>query len=187
MALRGIVLLIPYTIIIAHGMHLFILKIKKQKIGLAIIFGINWIVYLIIFTTRIASLNSNSWQMNQKNLIMNVSLLSSKTAVHIYGTEPEQAFIQYAFYKLTDPKIIKSNLQAKKYGYKNIIFSDKCPSTLDGIKGIFIMKKNYCSNIYQNYAAYTPAELKEQSILINTEYLKNIDMSSDDYILIKKS
>ena len=182
MVLRGIILLIPFTIIITHGVTIFLKKTKKTIFIFASLVALNWISFIVIYTTRIAPLNASAWQMNQKNLIMKLDSFGSKEKVLVIEAEPKQALLQYAFYKVKDPHVIKDSLKRAVFTHENIEFTDICPKEISKKYSIYIMNANRCSSFINKYIV-----LNDSSIAIQPAFLKNVDMSGDDFVLIQKN
>ncbi len=181
--LRAIVLLIPFTLIIAHGAISFTKKSRYASVILLIILVINWISFLLIYNTRIAPLNQSAWQMNEKNLIAKIDKLDKKMKIIIYQSEPRTAFIQYAFYKISDPLVIKSRLQQEKYNYLNVEYKNACPKIINQKNEIYIMKLNSCADFYKSTSSQA---IGTSLIKIDKKFLINSDFSGDDYILFMR-
>jgi len=185
--MRGIILLIPYTIIIAHGATILIKKNKKPIVIFAVILSINWLSYMTLYISRIVPLNSDAWQMNYKLIANKVAHLDKQKQIYILEGEAKQAYMQFLFYNIDNPFEIKSILKKNIFAYRNILYTDKCPKEIEVKNTIYIMKKNYCGDLYRKYIFMNPEELKKQRITINTSFLLNSSMSGDDYILIGKN
>lgn len=181
--LRGIILLVPFTIIISHGIASFIKRSKAYYPLYLLILFLNWIFFMTIYNARIKPLNRSAWQMNQKMLIEKVDSLNRNYKITVFESDPRAAFIQYSFYKIKDPSIIKERLRNRNYEYGQIEYKETCPKELQKGKMIYIMKHNYCEEFYRKYSANT-AKITDNAIKINQNYIVNSDFSGDNYILI---
>lgn len=182
--LRGIVILIPFTIIISHGLWTLILGSKKYYSFYLVILFLNWTFFITIYNVRIKPLNRSAWQMNQIKIIEGVDTIDKDYKITIFESDPKASFIQYAFYRIKDPLIIKERLRHGNYVYKNIEYKASCPKEIQNGKVIYIMKHNYCEEFYGRYSSNT-IETADNTIRINQKYIVNTDFSGDDYILMK--
>lgn len=181
--LRGIILLIPFTIIISHGIVSFIKKSKTYYSLYLLILFLNWTFFMMVYNVRIKPLNRSAWQINQKKLIEEIDNIEKKYKITIFESDPRASFIQHAFYKIKDPLIIKERLRNKNYTYGDIEYSANCPKEL-GHEVIYIMKRNYCEEFYKKYSLTATKKTNGRVITINQKFMVNSDFSGDDYILI---
>lgn len=184
--LRGIILLIPLTIVIAHGVNSLLKKTHKKLIHFVALTFVNIAIFNIIYITRVTPLNAKAWQINKKNLALKLNTLNKDKKIIVFDSEARQNFIHYAFYNMKDPLEIKQKLRADSFSHANVEYMNTCPKDISGKNIIYIMYREYCGQFYKKYEGMSLIELKQQSIKINRMFLKNIDMSGDDFVLIEK-
>ena len=182
--LRGIILLIPFTIIISHGIASFIKKSKTYYSLYLLILFLNWIFFMTIYNTRIKPLNRSAWQINQKKMVEEIESIDRNYKITIFESDSRAAFIQYAFYKVKDPFVIKERLRNKNYVYGKIEYKETCPKELQKGKVVYIMKHNYCEEFYKKYLSISTKKADGQTVIINQKFMVNSDFSGDDYVLI---
>jgi len=177
--IRGIILIIPFSILIGLGVYFLIVKMRQKSLGISLfilLVMINSVLYFTLYQTRIKVLNSESWHQSEKTLSNKLVQLDNKEEISIYVSEPKEIFLQFAFYNIKDPLLIKNVAlnDNDHYTYNNISVEKNCPNTLPKGNEIYIYKHLYCK-----------LSLVEPGYQVNEEFAVAGDKSGVDYLTIK--
>ncbi len=169
--LRGIILIIPYTILIALGMA----ETAKRKWALPLLvflIAFNTALYATVYRVRIFNLNGEQWKHSIKILSdrINREAPSYRKATFV-NIEPQETFLQYAFYEINDPKVIADRMRTGNFSYRNISIDDECPKTRLTKGDLYVFNKENCG---------TPQSRTETVFT-----LLPLDRSGKDYFMVR--
>jgi len=169
--LRGIILLIPYSVVIAYGMYQIIQKRKKFVLLIGLLVLLNYSLYFTVYKVRIFNLNGEQWKYTIKIISEVVAdRLEKYSSLTIYNPEAQETFLQYAFYEINDPYIIIDRMKNKNFTYRNLVITDGCPKHAPKYSELIVFNKENCG---------IPSK--------DTELLRSIeplDRSGKDYYIV---
>jgi len=147
--MRGIILILPFSILISIGTYYSILRLKQKDLGILIfilLLSINLILYFTLYQTRIKVLSSEHWHQSEKTLSDKVALLNTEAKINVFASEPKAVFLQFAFYNIKNPQLIKNLILYHNdyFSYDNIVVQKECPQNLPKNKEIYVYKNLYC-------------------------------------------
>lgn len=174
-ALRGLILIIPYSLLIANGYYYLFLKHKKIFIFSIIIFSINIMSVLLLYSYRIKVLSSETFHSTDRTVIEELS--KSEEIVYIFPGEFKPFVLLYAFYSQDDPKSVKAQLS-----------NDALDTFVNKKKDLYIYK--YCKD-YKNIkkgslVLIRPTECKQEGVSIIKSYISQDRSGEVLYNLIRK-
>jgi len=167
--LRGVILLIPYSILIAYGMEQGIKKWRYGIMFLTILFAINYALFITVYSVRITNLNGEQWKYTIKLISEKIDLIKNNyTNITIYNPEARETFFQYAFYNINDAHIIIDRMKNQNYIYQNIKVTILCPKKVPKQNELVVMNREFCG---------VPS--KEETNILTT--IEPLDRSGNDY------
>lgn len=128
-ALRGIFLIIPYTLLISNGYWYLFLKHKVAFSAVAVLFIINIISLSLLYIFRIRVMSSEAFHATDKIVIEEVE--TSPETIHIFPYEYRPFVLLYGFYSSENPEAIKGELNSKTdFAFTNtrgnLVFHKSC-------------------------------------------------------------
>jgi hypothetical protein len=147
---RGIMLLIPYTILIAYGVYAVITHFKRTWLVplFCLLAVINASYFYMLFQVSLKNASVDAWHITEKDLFDHIAPLEvTGKKITIYNPEPKPTLLLYAFYREKgNIEDVKYDLNNNKYTLGNISFSETCPKNLPKNDEIFIIKRNNCKD-----------------------------------------
>lgn len=95
-SLRGILLLFPYSILIAYGMSVFS-NTRIKKILLCCVMAVNIFAFAYLYTYQISTISAENYYLTDTEIAR--ELIHTKEKTIIASSDPYGLFMQYAFYK----------------------------------------------------------------------------------------
>lgn len=146
--LRGIVLIIPYTILIAYGME----QVWSNKLILRYCFTFftlllicNSLLFITLYRVRVMNLNGEEWRYSFMKIIKKTKNLEKDfKSIDIYNQQAQEFFLQYAFYEINDPNKIISGMRSRKFADNTFHFLLECPKTLPDDKTLIVYNSENC-------------------------------------------
>ncbi len=127
-ALRGIILLIPYSLMIATGLYHLVRKphslFRPAVIGLYLF---STIYFLLIYQTRIKVLSAEQWHQSDRLIVQDLHRRTEPK--RIFTNEPREFYLLYNFYNDTPPEQAKKELLKGGTSYRTdgLLVTDGCP------------------------------------------------------------
>ncbi len=161
-ALRAIVLLLPYSLLIASGIYFVINKYQHRLLFLTIagVYLAAFFHFFLIYQTKIKVLSSEQWHLSDRLLVEKIA--KYRGPVRVFTNEPKELFLLYNFYNQTNPVFAKQELQSGNnlYRLEKLTISDNCPerSNYQPDKNTLVLiKYQYCET--PDWNKYLPIEL----------------------------
>lgn len=158
-SLRGLWLVIPYSLLIAYGMN----EITRRKyywltvVCLLVLFNISSFSY--IYGTRIKTISSENYYSTDKAIAE--MLLNRKGKYIVISKDPYGILMQYAFYQKNENIYAMSQLLQEKekqeYVLDNLIFSEHCSAVIRE-NDFVLIEGQYCPK-------YQPLNRKKEVII----------------------
>lgn len=150
-ALRAILLTLPYSLLIAVGVYFLVSKYKQPLLNLSIasIYFVSFVYFFALYQTRIKVLSSEQWHLSDKLLVEKIA--KYKGAVRVFTNEPKELFLLYNFYNSTNPSLAKTELRNSNNYYKlgQLTISDNCPERTNYTPDkntLVVIKHQYCES-----------------------------------------
>ncbi len=110
-ALRGLFLIIPYTLLITNGYWYLFKKYRKLFLVVITVLVLNVMSVLLLYVNRIRVMSSEAFHTTDKIVIEEVE--TSPETIHIFPYEYRPFVLLYGFYSSENPEAIKGELNSK--------------------------------------------------------------------------
>lgn len=176
-AIRGYILIFPYSLIIASGLYYIYKKFKFNPKLILLLNIISVIFFLFFFQYKIKIASSEQIHFSEKILTEKIAQEKSRyKKIYVYLNEPKETMLLYNFYQNKDGNSIKKSLIPKSntYTIENIIFTNKIPDKNLTLKkdNLYLVKRtNYKNNNFE-VSSYIDAIDKSGVVYYKIEDIK---------------
>ncbi len=139
LSLRGMLLIIPYCILIGFGYYSIYQKKGIYKYIVLFVLFINVSTFLILYQTRIKVMSAEAWRFTDMKVI---SYLQNYENVHAFITEPHEFFLMHSLYNSVNDSHVTNQLLNRKrtsYSTKNLTVYSECKEITDVTKKSYIL------------------------------------------------
>lgn len=182
-ALRGFILIVPYSFLIGIGLYWLCQKYKIRLRYISFFYLLAFLFFFLVFQYKIKVVSGEQWHISEKILITKLSLEKKDyKKIFVYTNEPKGTTMLYDFYQEKDGNKIKMSLLAKDSHYQidNVIFTDK-----------FIKPSSDDNNLYiiNRYMFDEQKTIDKNFIKETIPYIESINKSGPAYykIIIQKN
>lgn len=160
-ALRDIVLIIPYCLTIALGYAEILKKVSTKKLLLTVtvLYVMAGLYFNFIFNFKFIYASSQQWHWDEKLAFEKVKAMEGQyEKITIVNGEDREAFMLYSFYWIKEASVIKKKYLNRDFTDGKITITKKCPMAPLNPKELYVIKTINCVPAIYKY--FTRDEVK---------------------------
>lgn len=168
---RGVLLIIPYAILITYGIYLIINKYRFFTPIYLLLLVINITIFQTVLQVRIKTMISGQFHTTEKVLVQYLNS-NKDLKLSVYVNEPFPTMILYMYYNNNSKIEEFNNLINRQFNVGNIKFMSGCPKNSPINEEYYIVREITCRSYL------------EQNNVIKDTIITPADNTGDNYALI---